>query len=150
VVFNAEEKKNRVPFNFEEGCLAAKDDTLTDVKVTFFAESQKMRYMDAIEDDFYQNHYDAIFCISDFKLIKIAEWLADRKISIPGNVGLLGYHDTPWCKEFNPNLSSIATGMEEIGRIAAELYLNNSTETVIVKPKLMARGSTVATIQTKN
>jgi len=150
VVFNAEEKKNRVPFNFEEGCLAAKDDTLTDVKVTFFAESQKMRYMDAIEEDFHQNHYDAIFCISDFKLIKIAEWLADRKISIPGNVGLLGYHDTPWCKEFNPNLSSIATGMEEIGRIAAELYLNNSTETVIVKPKLMARESTVAAIQTKN
>lgn len=67
---------------------------------------------------------DGIFAVSDRLAIGATVALKRRGVSIPQDVALIGFNDEPTAALVTPTLSSVAQPIEEIGRTAARLLLN--------------------------
>jgi len=92
---------------------------------------------------------DAIFGVTDTVIIGALLALKQRNISIPGTVALLGFTNDPVTELVEPSLSSVSQPPLEIGRVAAQLFLNQVNnksgyffpETRVLKTKLVVRES---------
>lgn len=75
------------------------------------------------------------------------EAIHERGLSIPEDVAIVGYDDTPWSLALSPPLTAVRQPGYEVGRFAAELLLQRladptrSTTTVLLQPELIVRGS---------
>ena len=93
---------------------------------------------------------DAIFVITDPDAVVVIQTLKSRGIKIPNEIAVVGYGDDRVAQIIEPSLTTIAQNPFEIGRIAANLFLdeaNNDKEismpqTLFLKTKLIARDST--------
>ena len=71
----------------------------------------------------------------------------DCGLTVPEEVALVGFDETTWGALVNPPITLIAQPTEEIGRTATELLFqriaepNRASKTVILKGKLLVRGS---------
>jgi LacI family transcriptional regulator len=77
-----------------------------------------------------------------------ARW-AHRQIRVPEETLVVGYGDYPFAEFLNPSLSTVRLPARQVGRIAAEMLLNQLVGTgphlerrVLVKPELVVREST--------
>jgi LacI family transcriptional regulator len=68
----------------------------------------------------------------------------------PGDVSVVGFNDMPFVDRFNPPLTTVRIPEYEIGRRAARMLLDRidhpaeHTETILISPELVVRGSTAA------
>ncbi len=70
---------------------------------------------------------EAIMCFSDFIAIHVYQALKERKLRIPDDVAVMGFCGYPGGRFFEPPLSTIDLEYEQIGKMAAEVMLNQET-----------------------
>lgn len=88
----------------------------------------------------------AIFAASDLIAIGAMRALKENKLSVPGDVAIIGCDDIEACKYTSPAITTIKQNKDKIGRLASlMLYdlINNQSVTgnVVVEPELVIRES---------
>lgn len=92
---------------------------------------------------------DAIFTSNSLLTAGVFQAIRDRKLSVPGDVALVGFDQTTWGELVDPPITLIAQPTEEIGRTATELLFQRieepgrSPKTVILKGTLIVRKSSI-------
>lgn len=103
--------------------------------------------------DFYHNNldslrnYTAVFAVSDFYAIEFMHFLQENGISVPDEISVAGFDDTPMCTLVSPTLTSVKQDMSLRAKIAVEklreLKERKEAETTIMLPvTLIERKST--------
>ncbi|GAA3326644.1 LacI family DNA-binding transcriptional regulator [Paeniglutamicibacter sulfureus] len=91
---------------------------------------------------------DAIFATNDFAAIGAMGVLRDRGITVPDDVAIVGYNDTPLAAELSIPLTTIHSPMHEMGRAGLNLLLamlrGEPVESVRLAPELIVRASTAS------
>ena len=64
-----------------------------------------------------------LFCVSDQIAIGVAKELTEEKISIPDEMGVLGFSDLPLCTLVTPTISSVSQHIKDFGEHAADLFI---------------------------
>jgi len=93
---------------------------------------------------------DAIFCISDSVAFGVLKYLKMNKISVPGDISVMGFTNEPLAEFVEPGLSTVAQPIIEIGENAAHLLLDilekkkdqRIENSIIIDPCLIIREST--------
>lgn len=102
---------------------------------------------------FYEAHLDrlrsvtAVFAVSDHYAIDLIRFLNEHGISVPEDLSVAGFDDTPMCQMVSPTLTSVRQDVALRARIAIEklreLKENRTVDTTITLPvTLVERGST--------
>ncbi|MET4637359.1 LacI family DNA-binding transcriptional regulator [Mycetocola sp. 2940] len=92
---------------------------------------------------------DAIVCANDLLAVATMKVLAQRGLSVPGDVALVGMDDTDIAELANPSLTSVNLGSVARARAAAKLLLRRLNEPgapvkqVVIEPSLTVRESSV-------
>ncbi|GAB3873848.1 LacI family DNA-binding transcriptional regulator [Hymenobacter segetis] len=93
---------------------------------------------------------DAIFTVSDRLAIGALLALRHRGQRVPEDVALVGFNDEPVASLLTPTLSSVSQPAFEMGKVAAQLFLEqlNSESilpprTIVLKPVLVVRESSL-------
>ena len=90
---------------------------------------------------------DAVFVASDLMAIGALAALRAAGRSIPDDVALVGFDDSPLCLTADPRLSSVRQPIEEMGREMAQLLMqeiklpDRAPRRVILDTQLIVRGS---------
>ncbi len=79
---------------------------------------------------------DAVFVANNLMTVGAMECLVDRGVSIPDDMGIVGFDDIPWAHLVRPSLTTIAQPTYEVGRTAARLLVDRIS-TVASKPSTM-------------
>lgn len=92
-------------------------------------------------------NYTAVFAVSDFYAIEFMHFLQENGISVPDEISVAGFDDTPMCTLVSPTLTSVKQGMSLRAKIAVEklreLKERKEAETTIMLPvTLIERKST--------
>lgn len=91
---------------------------------------------------------DAIMVAADPLAIGAMKYLKENKIKIPGDMSIIGFDNNNISKLIEPNLTTIAQPIEELGTRAAKLLLNKingiqtKNEIVILEGELIERSTT--------
>lgn len=102
---------------------------------------------------FYLEHLDllrsfsAVFAVSDYYAIDLIRFLTEQGISVPGEIAVAGFDDTPLCTQISPTLTSVRQDVALRARIALkalrDLKEMKETKTEIMLPvTLVKREST--------
>jgi LacI family transcriptional regulator len=92
----------------------------------------------------------AIFAASDYLALGAYEAARRRRLSIPGDLSVIGFDDLPVARWASPPLTTVRQPLEEMGRLAARTVLNLArgrsldTPTLELSTRLMERGSTAS------
>jgi len=88
--------------------------------------------------------YDSIFAACDFIALGALEALIERGMSVPGDVGIIGYDGLAATAHANPPLTTIKPDLEEAGRQLVEQVLGDESEGApsLAPVELIARAST--------
>lgn len=103
--------------------------------------------------DFYHKNldslrnYTAVFAVSDFYAIEFMHFLQENGISVPDEISVAGFDDTPMCTLVSPTLTSVKQDLSLRAKIAVEklreLKERKEAETTIMLPvTLIERKST--------
>lgn len=92
-------------------------------------------------------NYTAVFAVSDFYAIEFMHFLQENGISVPDEISVAGFDDTPMCTLLSPTLTSVKQDMSLRAKIAVEklreLKERKEAETTIMLPvTLIERKST--------
>jgi DNA-binding LacI/PurR family transcriptional regulator len=92
------------------------------------------------------NRPDAIFCWTDFIALEVISVATELGLSIPRDLGIVGYDNTMYCDFAQNSLSSIDQSGELLGLQAARLLVERikgrqQAEHFVVTPRLVARRS---------
>lgn len=84
---------------------------------------------------------DSIVCLTGRRTVAVYSALADRGLTIPGDIGFLTMDDFPWAPALG--ITVIAQPACQMGRKAAELIVGNPSQPaqLTFAPKLIARAS---------
>ncbi|OXM72309.1 LacI family transcriptional regulator [Amycolatopsis sp. KNN50.9b] len=97
---------------------------------------------------------DALFCVNDLLAIGVVQaFVAGRRVSVPGDIAVMGYDDIEFAKSTIVPLSTIRTPHVELGRAVADLLFEEMTvleagtdpehrRQIDFSPKLVVRAST--------
>lgn len=66
----------------------------------------------------------AVFAGNDIYALRVQDALRELGMSVPGNVGVIGFDDTSTCRYLNPRLSSVSQPMEQMAREAVARLLD--------------------------
>ena len=91
--------------------------------------------------------YSAIFAVSDFYAVEMIHFLTKQGISVPGDISVAGFDDTPMCNLVSPTLTSVKQDVAIRAEIAVqklrELKEKKEIETTVMLPvTLIEREST--------
>lgn len=90
---------------------------------------------------------DAMFCLSDEMAATCIAALADRGISVPRDVAVVGYDDSKLARYVHPSLTSVRQDGVEMGREAVRLLIQcveseqDFVQPVLIQPTLTVRRS---------
>ena len=91
---------------------------------------------------------DAIFTITDRMAIGAMLAIKEKGLSMPDDIGLIGFNNEPITKLVTPSISSIEQPAFELGKVAAKLLIevmNNeadlSNREIVLEPKIFVRES---------
>lgn len=96
----------------------------------------------------YDNRPSAIFGCNDIMAVGAMRAARKQGLEIPKDLSIIGFDDTAWCRIVHPELSSIAMPLQELGKKAMDVIVNQiesrekPRQTVRMFPKLVIRGST--------
>ncbi len=92
----------------------------------------------------------ALFCSTDNAAIGALQCLKSKGLRVPHDVAIIGFNDDPTARIIDPPLTTISQPSVEMGRIAAQQVIKKrpynesvKSETIILKTKLVIRGSSV-------
>ncbi|MFI6326025.1 LacI family DNA-binding transcriptional regulator [Nonomuraea sp. NPDC050556] len=92
---------------------------------------------------------DAIFCANDLMALGVLRALLQRGVKVPDDVMLIGYDDIDFASASVVSLSSIRQPTVRLGRVAAELLLDecenpeaHAHQQILFQPELVVREST--------
>jgi LacI family transcriptional regulator len=95
-----------------------------------------------------KNRPDAIFTISDRMAIGAMLAIKEKGLSMPDDIGLVGFNNEPIVSLVSPSISSVEMYAFEIGKATARAYIEMmsgaagmSDQEIIIKPKLFIRTS---------
>ena len=95
-----------------------------------------------------KNRPDAIFAISDRLAIGAMLAIKEMGLSMPKDIGLVGFNNEPITKLLTPSITSVEMYAFEIGKATAKIFIEMmhsdadlSDKDVIFKPKLYIRES---------
>jgi DNA-binding LacI/PurR family transcriptional regulator len=100
-----------------------------------------------------QARFTAVVAFNDMSAIGIIRALQDLKMSVPGDVSIIGFDDIEAAAFTVPRLTTVRQPLAEMGRIAAQCVLNRLHRTekfrpeVTVEPSFVVRESTQAMLQ---
>ena len=92
----------------------------------------------------------AVFAHHDLMALGALAMMAERGLSCPDEISIMGFHDVPQVDRITPPLTSIRQPSEELGRIAAEMTIaslswpDRPPEARRLPPMLVVRESTTA------
>lgn len=89
----------------------------------------------------------ALLAANDFVLFEVLKYVRENKIKIPKELALIGIDDVSFAELYNPELTTIAQPSFEMGKMAAELLLQQiknkdlrtKPKTIRFEPKLIER-----------
>ncbi len=90
---------------------------------------------------------DAVFAVDDVMAAAVITAAIELGLSIPGDVGVVGYDDTPMASWRTLSLTSIDQRTAEMGRAAASMILRrierpgDDVASITLAPRLVVRGS---------
>jgi LacI family transcriptional regulator len=97
----------------------------------------------------------AIAAANDLIALGCYDVFAERGISCPDEISVVGFNDMPFADRFQPPLTTIRIPHYELGMAAAELMLENllnggaPPRDIRLEPSLVVRGSTVSPMQAR-
>lgn len=71
-----------------------------------------------------KNRPDAVYAAGDFAALGALQVLQENDIAIPGEVAVVGFSNEPFTSLITPSITSIEQHSEDIGRLAAETFLD--------------------------
>ena len=84
----------------------------------------------------------AVFCAGDFWAQSVFEELTLCGLSVPDDVSVVGFYNTPWCHRLRPNLTSVCVDEEGIAQAAMDvLKSGRRSSRITLKPTLRIRES---------
>jgi DNA-binding LacI/PurR family transcriptional regulator len=88
----------------------------------------------------------AILAMSDRIALAALDWLAERSLTVPWDISIIGFDGVPDAALAQPPLTTIAQPIEAIGRAAVQMILedNGKVQRQVFDTKLVVRGSTAA------
>lgn len=91
----------------------------------------------------------AIFVGNDQMALGLLRAFSEAGISVPGDVSVVGFDDTPEAAYFVPPLTTVRQDFEELGRrcvdaMVGEIEQGAAVSGIVVTPQLVVRGSTAA------
>jgi LacI family gluconate utilization system Gnt-I transcriptional repressor len=69
---------------------------------------------------------DAIFCSSDLLALGVLTEARAQKISVPGQISIMGFGDVPFVEDMIPALTTVKINGAEIGRLAAQSLVDRA------------------------
>ena len=88
----------------------------TDVKDHFLAKGVSDSRMDGI-----LTSCSAIVCYNDEIASRVVSYLTDKGRSIPGDIAVVSFDNSPYSEMSTPRITSLSHGSENVGRLAAEI-----------------------------
>ena len=70
-----------------------------------------------------KNKPTAYVCVNDFAALSIMKVLIDDGVKIPEDIEIVGFDDIPQWQVFTPELTTVHTFTDELGRTAAKAML---------------------------
>ena len=67
---------------------------------------------------------DAVFAASDLMAVGVLRALREAGLSVPGDVSVVGFDDSPVCRHTEPELTTVAQPVVEMGAVMAGLLLD--------------------------
>jgi LacI family transcriptional regulator len=64
---------------------------------------------------------DAVFCLSNFMTLGLIQAIADRGLSCPRDMAVVGFDDFPWASAFTPRLTALSQPAYQLGAAAVDL-----------------------------
>jgi LacI family transcriptional regulator len=92
----------------------------------------------------------AIFCVNDYVALGAVRALRANKLSVPGEVAVVGYDDIEFASMLSPALTSVRQPMYELGKRATTLLMEEASDgehrhqQVRFTPELVVRASSGA------
>jgi LacI family transcriptional regulator len=71
---------------------------------------------------------DAVFVANSQMTLGALECLADRGVSIPDEMGIVGFDEHPWARLVSPALTTVAQPTYELGRVAAQMLVERAKD----------------------
>ncbi len=96
-----------------------------------------------------ENPPDSVFAVNDVVASAAMQVIRDLGFSIPQQVAIIGFDNSPFSAYLYPSLSTVNRFGKLIGEEAARLFLNNlnrqtmQKETIVLPPELIIRSSTL-------
>lgn len=90
---------------------------------------------------------DAVFVGNNLMAVGALECLVARGVSVPDQLGIVGFDDLPWADLVRPALTTVGQPTYELGRTAAQLLADRITDpqrspnTVVLKTELHVRAT---------
>ena len=69
---------------------------------------------------------DAIFCSSDLLALGVLTEARVQKISVPGQISIMGFGDVPFVEDMIPALTTVKINGAQIGRLAAQSLVDRA------------------------
>jgi LacI family transcriptional regulator len=117
------------------------------VRVADFREAGGLRAMRELLDG--TDRPDALFVTNHLMAIGALQAIDEAGLSIPGDIAIVSFDDTPWSILLRPPLSAVAQPAYDVGVESARLLLSRLegysgvARTVTLSPTLVVRGSSV-------
>ncbi len=92
---------------------------------------------------------DAIFSVSDFSAFGAMQWLIQNGYNIPEDICVAGFGNDPFTDFITPTMSSIDQKSQQMGKAAAQLFLEEMNEKsvepkrLLLTPEIVLRDSTL-------
>ena len=114
-----------------------------------FEGNYQFRDERAAMEHFLAQGVTAIFSSNDMMAFGLYRDIQRRGLSIPNDISVVGFDDTPFCEFMQPPLTSIAQPIEEIGGCAVQVLLSlihgklpsEEKKSYLFEPKLVVRES---------
>lgn len=88
----------------------------------------------------------AVLCVNDFTAIGAIKAAFEHGLSIPGDISIVGFDDTPLSTAVIPELTTVSQNTNKLGELAVEtlhqiINGSNPKKQIILKPELVVRSS---------
>ncbi len=115
----------------------------TEIIKGFISFCQEYAFNSAVlyNSDYEINAGDVFINVMEDDLVRLIERVKEKNLVIGKDIGIISYNETPLKKIILNGITTISTNFKEMGRLAAQLIINNSKEHVEVPFELTIRDS---------
>jgi DNA-binding LacI/PurR family transcriptional regulator len=87
---------------------------------------------------------DGVLCMSDsiaFQLLMAAD---EMGVSVPEQLGIVGFYDTPWSRESKIPITSVSVNLDVAAETAVKMLMNpdDFKKPILIEPSIVIREST--------